>query len=186
MYSKDSNLIKTRIGREEIYSGRACQLWIDELRLPSGGTVKREHLHHPRSVAVFALDAQDRCVLVRQYRYTLEKLTLEIPAGKMDKGDSETPLQAIQRELKEETGYTASEWISLGEIYPTTGIMDEIIYLYLARGLSSGEQALSDFELINVERVSLDALRRMIDDGTINDGKTLCAYARAQIKGLIS
>lgn len=180
MLNQDQNLVKQLVSRESIYQGKGVELWLDELLMPNGNKLKKEHLHHPHSVAVLAIDDDNRCALVRQYRYAIEKVILEVPAGKIDKG-GESPLEAAVRELKEETGYTADEWISLGIMYPTPGVVDEVLHLYLARGLHRGEQELEEYEFIQVEWVPLCELERHIAEMKINDGKTICTLARAKM-----
>ena len=106
---EDQNLVEKMIGRQLVYQGNPYQLWLDELQLPNGSEISRMHLHHPGGVAVLALDDQNRCAMVRQYRHPISQVTLEIPAGKLDKLPNETREHAAHRELREETGFTAKK-----------------------------------------------------------------------------
>ena len=98
---EDQNLVEKMIGRQLVYQGNPYQLWLDELQLPNGSEISRMHLHHPGGVAVLALDDQNRCAMVRQYRHPISQVTLEIPAGKLDKLPNETREHAAHRELRE-------------------------------------------------------------------------------------
>jgi len=116
--------------------------------------------------------------MVRQYRYPFGKVLLEIPAGKLD-SPGEDPLDAAKRELKEETGAKAEEFMFMGEYYPTCAYSTEIIYMYLAKGLSFGETDLDEDEFIEVERIPIKTLFDMVMRGDIRDGKTQTAILKA-------
>ena len=112
------DLVEKCLDRKVVYQGMSYQLWLDRLLLPNGVQMMREHLHHPGGVAVLAVDESGRCAMVRQYRHPIEQITLEIPAGKLDKLPHETPLHAAHRELREETGFVAEQMISMGQVFP--------------------------------------------------------------------
>lgn len=179
------SLVEKRVDREVIYQGKSYQLWLDRLVLPNGVQTRRERLHHPGGVAILAVDEQRRCAMVRQYRHPIEQVTLEIPAGKMDKLPNETPEQAAHRELREETGYIAQSMTPLGLVYPSPGVMDEVLYLFLAQGLQKDHQELDDDEFIHVAWEDLTSLEAGVANGSINDIKAICALSRARLLGLV-
>ncbi len=179
------DLVEKRLDRKVVYQGMSYQLWLDRLLLPNGVQMMREHLHHPGGVAVLAVDESGRCAMVRQYRHPIEQITLEIPAGKLDKLPHETPLHAAHRELREETGFVAEQMISLGQVYPSPGLLDEVLYLFLARGLQKDAQELDEDEFIHVEWMDVAQLEDQLADGTVNDVKALCAVFRAKMRKLL-
>lgn len=182
---EDQNLVEKMIGRKLIYQGQPYQLWLDDLQLPNGSEISRMHLHHPGGVAVLALDDQNRCAMVRQYRHPIEQVTLEIPAGKLDKLPNETQEHAAHRELREETGFTARQMIPLGVIYPSPGVIDEVLYLFLARDIEKSVQDLDDDEFIQVSWMPVSELEKKIASGEIKDIKAICAFSRARLMKLI-
>lgn len=181
----DQALVERLIDSTPVYEGKTYQLWLDRVQLPNGAQANREHLHHPGGVAVLALDGEGRCAMVRQYRLPIEKITLEIPAGKLDKIPNETLEHAALRELREETGYTASQVVSLGYIYPSPGVIDEVLHLFLARGLEKGSQELDEDEFIHVSWLKTEELESRIASGEIQDVKAICALCRAKLTGLL-
>ncbi len=135
---------------------------------------------HPGAAATLVVD-NDRILLVEQYRPAAGRLMLELPAGTIDRG--EPPLECAQRELQEETGYSAEHWEPLGHVYPTPGYTNEILHLFLARKITKGEQRLDDGEDIRVRWVPLTEIEDLIDNGGINDAKTIISvlkYVRKQ------
>lgn len=169
-----------------IFKGRVVTLRRDKALLPNGHEASREVIEHPGGVTIAALTENDELLFVRQFRYPMQKVLLEIPAGKLEYG--EDPLEAAKRELKEETGVTAQKVISLDAEYPSPGYCNEILHLYLATGLTYGEACPDEDEFLNVERIGLeDAVNRILS-GEIKDGKTQAIVMRVYIlkqKGLI-
>lgn len=165
------------ISTREIYKGRIVHLVEDTVVLPGGGTAGRELVLHNGGVGVIAVDENKNVLMVRQFRKPYDEMVLEIPAGKLEKG--EEPLPAGKRELSEETGYDAEEYTFLGKFYPTPGYCSEIIHLYLARGLSFVGQHLDPDEFVEVEKIPLEKLVQMVMDNEIPDGKTAIAILKA-------
>ncbi len=165
------------------FNGRMIKLYVDEVELPNSHRATREVVRHPGASAVLVVDDRGFLVLERQYRYPIDKLLWEIPAGKLDKG--EPPLNCAKRELKEETGLIAKEWQELGYIYTTPGFSDEKIYLFFAKVFEKGEQHLDEDEFVEMKYFSREDVENMITTGEIVDSKTIAAFFRAQKKGLL-
>jgi ADP-ribose pyrophosphatase len=169
------------IRRKRIYRGEAVNFWVDTVRLPDGGTSVREYLGHPGAVAVIAVKEEGRdpkLLFVRQYRYPIKQVTLEIPAGKLSKG--ERPLSCARRELEEETGFRAGRVKYLLSYWPTTAFSDEIIHIYVARGLRPGSFNPDADEFIEPVVLPLSRALEMIRRGRIRDSKTLIALLAFQ------
>ena len=173
----DSELTEVQVSSEEIYNGKIVHLFRDAVRLPNGKLATREVMRHPGAAAVVPLTRDGNVVLVRQYRYPFAQVMLEIPAGKLDPG--EDPLACARRELTEETGYEAEEFVSLGVFYPSVAVMDEKIHLYLARGLTFRAANPDADEFLNVEQRPLKELVDLILQGGVPDGKTQSAVLKA-------
>jgi ADP-ribose pyrophosphatase len=168
----DQHLVEQRVSGGRVFSGELLKIERDIVRMPSGATSVREYIVHPGAVAVVALLDDGRVLLERQFRYPVGRVMLELPAGKLDAG--EAPLACGQRELREETGYSAREWARAGQIHNAVGYADEVIHLYFARGLVAGPQRLDEGELLElmpVTEIEFDALAQR---GEITDVKTLC------------
>ena len=166
-------LTEKTLSSREIYRGRVIRVRVDEVALPNGNTSLREIVEHPGGVGILALDEENRVYLVRQYRYAFAQTLLEIPAGKREAG--EEPFLTAQRELREEIGAEAAHWESLGQIIASPGCYDEVLHLYLARGLSFGAQQLDEDEFLNVFRMPLRELVRQVMAGESPDSKTQIA-----------
>ena len=156
---------------ELVFSGRLLEVHRDRVRLPDGTETLREYIRHPGAVAIVALLDDGRVLLERQFRYPLRKVFVEIPAGKLEAG--EEPLATGKRELLEETGYVAKEWRRLGHIHNAIGYSDEVIEIWLARGLERREQKLAEGEFLEVFTLPLAEARAMARDGRITDVKTI-------------
>ena len=154
-----------------VYKGRLLHVLEDEVTLPDGRGARREYVRHPGAAAIVPFLDAATVLLVRQYRYPLGRHFHEIPAGKIDAG--ETALQAAQRELKEECGCTAAEWVQLTTIHPCIGYSDERIELFAARGLTETGLAPDDGEFLESVPVKLDEAMRWLRDGLITDEKTI-------------
>ena len=162
--------------KNTIYQGKILNLRVDVAGLPNGKEAPREFVEHNGGVTVAALTDDAKLIFVRQFRYPYMEEVLELPAGKLEKG--EDPLEAGKRELREEAGVTAEQYINLGEFYPSPGYTNEIIYLYGARNLTQVEQELDEDEFLNVEYISLDKAVDMVLSNEIKDGKTQAAVLK--------
>ncbi len=174
------NLKETTQSQEYLYKGRIINLRRDTVSLPDGKEALREVVEHNGGVCVAALTDKDELLFVRQFRYPYMEELLEIPAGKRDSADEE-PLSCGKRELLEETGAKAEEWISLGELYPSPGYCAEHIWIFLAVGLSFGEQHLDADEFLEVERIPLETATEMVLNGEITDAKTQAAVLKVAL-----
>ena len=159
-----------------MYDGRVIKYYLDTVELPSGRTAERETVKHPGGVCIAALDDENNLFFVRQFRYPYREITLELPAGKLEKGSA--PLENGKRELREETGSEGYSFISLGKMYPSTGYTDEIIHLYACRVKSEGEQNPDEDEFINVEKIPFDRALEMVLNNQIPDAKTQIAILK--------
>ncbi|HSC94646.1 MAG TPA: NUDIX hydrolase [Burkholderiales bacterium] len=171
MASKKADFTERRLSSRTVYRGRLLHVLEDRVRVPDGRLARREYVRHPGAVAMVPFLDPTTVVLVRQYRYPLARHFYEVPAGKIDPG--ETPLQTARRELREECGYRAARWRHLTTIHPCIGYSDERIELYLARGLTHVGHAPDDGELIEVVPMKLAAALRWVRAGKITDEKTV-------------
>ena len=159
-----------------VYDGKVIRIEKDDVELANGKLTFREVARHPGGVVILALEDSETILLVKQFRYPTRQVALELPAGKLEKG--ENPDLAAKRELEEETGYKAEKWTSLGYINTTPGFCDEKLYLYKAENLTFVGEHPDDGEIINTEEIRLPDLMQKIKLGEINDAKTLCAILR--------
>ncbi len=170
-------LSEKTLSSELVYNGKIMEVFRDEIELPNGHKSVREVVKKPNAIGVIALTDENKIIMVKQYRYAVGEALWEIPAGKID--DGEDPDECAKRELEEETGYVAESWESLGFIYVSAGFTNEKIYLYLATDLTFKKQNLDEGEFLECKEFSTDNIFEMIDEGKINDAKTLCALMRA-------
>ena len=168
------NLEEKQLDSTEVFDGRLLHVYKDNILLPNGQKSTREYIKHLGAVAVVAMDDEGRIAIEHQYRYPFHDELMEIPAGKLDY-EGEDPLEAAKRELREETGITASQFDYLGPFYPTCAYSTEVIHLFFAWGLHFGERELDEDESINVEMIDFRELVRLIFAGKIPDGKTQAA-----------
>ena len=164
------------LSSREVYRGPVFWVTVDEVIEPGGIRARRDIVHHPGSVVILALDETGpgpRLLLERQYRHAAESYLWELPAGRIDPGESE--LAAAKRELHEETGYSASSWRRILKYYASPGFMDETMAIYLAFGLKAGRAQPEDDEFIRRRLVPLADAAGMVQKGTIRDGKTIAA-----------
>lgn len=168
-------LFEKTISEEYRYKGTVINLKVQQVELPNGKVGRRELVEHPGAVGIVAYLDSDTILMVEQFRKAIDRTILEIPAGKIEKGE-EIKLCGI-RELEEETGYRAKNFEYLGKIATAPGFTDEYIYLYKATELVKGEANRDDDEFINVKSYSINKIKEMVKSGEIIDGKTIAALA---------
>lgn len=175
------DLKETMVSSQTIFEGKIIKVTLDQARLPDGSLAPREVVYHPGGVAVLALDDDNTVYLVKQYRYPIQQLLLELPAGKLDHGVEENVLLGAQRELSEETGLEAAEWTYLGHTLASPGFCDEALHMYLARGLTRKGQHLDEDEFLDVVTMPFGQLVEQVMDGTITDGKTVSTTLKVKV-----
>lgn len=159
-----------------VFTGRVFTVTVDRVRLENGAESEREIVRHHGGACIAALTEQDEIYLVRQYRYALGRELWELPAGKLEKG--EDPFAAAKRELAEECGLVAERFFDLGEFYPTVGYCTEIIYTWLATGLSPCPMHLDEDEFLTPQKLPFQKAVEMVWSGEIRDGKTVAAILK--------
>lgn len=182
--AENERLREVRTGSEEIFNGVILHVQRDTVRLPNGNETIREVIRHIGAVCVIPVLDNGDVIMERQYRYPLDQVILEIPAGKLD-AKEEDRFSAIQRELREETGYTAGKWTEIGGFYPAPAYSDEYITMYLAQDLKKGDRHLDDDEFLDVHTVPLKVLVEDVMAGKITDAKTqVCILKAARLLGV--
>lgn len=171
--------IEKTISQRRVYDGRILNVRVDEAVLPNGKTVTREVIEHRGACGIVAFDEEGKLLMVRQYRYPMACELLELPAGKIDPG--ETPDACAARELEEETGYRASKLEFLGDIYPIAAYCCEVVHLYLAKGLTRGTQHLDPDEFLDVLHVDFDEALGRVLAGELPDSKTQIGIMKAAL-----
>ncbi len=164
------------ISSEELIRTPIFYVTMDHALDPDGFEIKRAIVQHPGSAVVMPVDERNRVLLVRQYRLPAAKYLWELPAGRVDKG--ETPLQAARRELAEETGYRARKFKKIAEFYPSPGFLAEKMTIYLAKDLTAGEQTPMEDERIQTAWYSAREIDRLIETGKILDAKTQIGFLK--------
>ena len=178
MISTKLDLTEYLISSETIAAGGMLTVKRDQVRLPNGNNSQREYVVHPGAVVVVPLLPNGHVILEKQFRYALNQVFIELPAGKIDA--NEAILVTGQRELLEETGYTATDWIKLGHQHPCIGYSNEVIHMYMARGLSAGLHQRDADETLEVFDLPFEQCLSMIQTGEITDGKTIVALYCAE------
>lgn len=177
--NNDINLIETTLNSEDVFKGVLLNVKKDTVKLPNQKTATREWVLHPGAAAVLPILPNGDVILVKQYRYPLGRVTLEIPAGKLN--NSEDPIDCVKRELAEETGYKASSFHKLGVIATTVGFSNEHIHLYLADNIIAGEKMCTDEdEFIDIIAIKWTELMEKIINNIIIDAKTIIAVLLAR------
>lgn len=172
------DLIEKKLKSEEVFSGSLLHVFKDEVELPNKDKSGRELIRHIGAVCVVPVTDQGEVILEHQFRYPVDQVIVEIPAGKLDSKD-EDRLEAAKRELREETGYVADTWTDMGIYYPAAAYSDEKITMYLAEGLHKGSQDLDADEFLEVYKQPIEETVKEIMNGKITDGKTQVAVLKA-------
>ena len=172
------NLEEKQLSYDYKFKGKIINLRVDEALLPNGSTATREVVEHNGGICVVPITEKGEVLMVEQYRYPYSEVVLEIPAGKRDRQD-EAPLLCGKRELLEETGAVAQNYVDLGPLYPSPGYVNEVIYSYLATNLTFGEQNPDEDEFLEPVKLPLTEAVAMAVDGRLEDSKTVAAILRA-------
>ncbi|WP_232696227.1 NUDIX domain-containing protein [Brevibacillus daliensis] len=167
------HLYEKTIKTKQIFEGKVISLQVDDVELPNGNLAKREIVKHQGAVAVLPISNDNKMIAVRQFRKPLERSIIEIPAGKLEKG--EEPLECAKRELAEETGYTAKNITHISSFYTSPGFADELLHLYVAKDLTAGELNLDEDEFVEVLHLTLEEAKELHATGEIRDAKTVLA-----------
>ncbi len=177
---ENKTLFEKRLKRREVFSGEAVKFRADSIRLPDGRHATREFMDHPGAVAILPVLAGGDVILVRQYRYPVGKVTLEVPAGKLH-SPHDPPAKRARAELKEETGYTAVSLIPVMSFWPTPAFSNELLHVYIATGLRAGRTRPDEDEFIEVERMPFKTALRLARSGKIRDAKTIIVLQAYEI-----
>lgn len=169
------NFIEKTLNSQTVYEGKIIKVLKDDVEVADGHKSFREVVKHSGGVVVLAIK-ENKILFVKQFRYPMKKVLLELPAGKLEYG--EDPFIAAQRELEEETGYCANKWTDLGYVYTSPGYSDEKLYLYKAEDLYFTHCHPDEGEILQSIEIKTDDALKMINNGEINDAKTLCAFMR--------
>lgn len=167
----DAHLVEIKLRSQQVLKGDFLDVRRDIVRLPDGREASREYVIHPGAVMIVAQLGDGQLVLERQFRYPVRAVMIEFPAGKLDAG--EASLACAQRELLEETGYTAREWARAGVLHPVISYSTEFIDIWFARGLTLQQRKLDAGEFLDVFTAPASALMDMSRSGQITDAKTL-------------
>ncbi len=171
------------ISEKTIFNGRIIDLVVKDVELPDGKTSKREIINHPGAVAVIAVTESKKLLLIKQFRKPLEKTIVEIPAGKLEKG--EDPLECAKRELEEETGYKSNELQAVTSFYTSPGFADELVHIYFTDKLELGKVSLDEDEFLDVMEVTIEEAEELIEKQLIHDAKTVYAIQYLKLKGVL-
>ncbi|HCD51036.1 MAG TPA: NUDIX domain-containing protein [Balneolaceae bacterium] len=171
-----NELVEKEIRSKEVFCGKLLHVFYDEARLPDGSVSSREWIKHPGACAIVPVFENNDIMLVRQFRYPMKQIFWEVPAGKIDPGESQDA--TARRELQEEAGLVCADLHYIGHFYPAIGYADEVIHIYAATGLSTVEQNTDEDEFVEKERIPFGEAMDMIHNGQINDGKTVVCLTR--------
>lgn len=163
------------INSKKIFDGKVVKLFVDEVLTPNNNVATREIVKHLGGVCILGI-IDNKVIMEKQYRYAYDEILYELPAGKLEQG--EQPIEAAKREFEEETGYKVNNIIEYGKMYPTCGYSNEIIYLFLAEGLSKSKRNLDEDEIIDLEYIEIEEVVKMIKNGIIKDAKTICLISK--------
>lgn len=165
------------LSKQTHFKGRVIEVNVERVELPNGSVADLEIIHHPGGAAVVAINEHNEICLLRQYRHAAQGWLWELPAGKID--NREPPLQTAQRELEEEAGCTAARWERLGDIASSPGVFTEVVYLFLATGLSAATARPEEHEVLEIHWKPLAEAVRMAQAGELRDAKSVVGVFRA-------
>ncbi len=168
-----------QLSTKKIYDGAIVSLRVDDVELPDGKMSKREVVSHSGGVCILPIDDDGNCYFVRQFRYPFGRVLLELPAGKLEKG--EDPKDSAIRELREEVGAVSDKVSDLGKFIPTCAYLDEVIHCYMVQNLEFVGQKLDDGEFLEVEKIKIEDAVQMVLQGEIEDGKTQAIILKAAL-----
>ena len=166
-------LFEKKVSSSVVYQGNRIRCRNDRVELANKKIVDRDVVDHPEAVCIVALSDSNTVCLVKQYRYALEKVSIELPAGCIE--PDENPLEAAKRELKEETGYLANDWTTLTSVYLAPGFCNELMHVYVAKQLHMTKQQLDEDEFVTCLEIDIDTAIKWVKSGKIDDGKTVLA-----------
>ncbi len=172
-----SNLKEKTLSSTSLFQGVIVNVKHDDVELCDGQKRSREVVEHPGGVVIVAFTENDEILIVRQWRYPVDQELIELPAGKLERG--EDPFEAAKRELEEETGYTAKKWQPMGYIVTTPGFCDEKLYLYKASDLEYTQTNFDEGEILKPSKIKINELKKMIDNGEIIDAKTIVGICKS-------
>ena len=175
------DLTEKELSHRQVYNGLIVDVHMDEVSLPNGKTARREVVEHPGGVVVVPLDNEMRVITVTQYRYAIGRPLTELPAGKLEKGETADFAHAALRELHEEIGATPGTFIPLGVLHSSPGIFSETLHVYLAQNLTFGEPEPDEDEFLEIERIPFSEMVQRIMDGEITDSKTVAAVLKTKV-----
>ncbi|MRD47881.1 NUDIX domain-containing protein [Caenimonas koreensis] len=167
----DSHLVERKVSSQEILKGHFLHAFRDTVELPDQTQATREYVIHPGAVMIIPMLDDGRLVIERQYRYPMQAVMIEFPAGKIDPGEDR--LECARRELLEETGYVAAEWARAGVLHPVISYSTEFIEIWFARGLTLTTRSLDEGEFLEVSTTTFDELMDGCRSGAVTDSKTL-------------
>jgi ADP-ribose pyrophosphatase len=169
----ESHLIETKVSSEAVFDGKLLHVRRDVVQLPDGSLATREHIVHPGAVLIVPVLPDGRLVVERQFRYPLDRVFIEFPAGKIDPGEATE--DTARRELREEAGYEATRWTPLGTIHTLISYTNERIDLFVAEGLTHVGAKLDAGEFLDIVTMTEEALLAALDRGELTDAKTVAA-----------
>lgn len=170
-------LVENKLKSKEIFKGKLLHVFYDEVELPDGTVSSREWIKHPGACAVVPVYENGEIMMIRQFRYPMDQIFWEVPAGKIDAGESQD--KTAVRELEEEAGVTTENLAYVGHFYPGIGYSDEIIHIYVAWNLGAVPQKVDDDEFVTRHKIPFKEAVEMVHTGEINDGKTVICLLRA-------
>ncbi len=174
----DKRLYEEKINSKRLFSGEILGLCYDKVRLPNGKTASREKITHPGAVGIVPVTDDNEILLVRQYRYPVDDITIEIPAGKLD--INESPASCAKRELAEEVGALNGELRLLSSFYTTPGFCDEVLHLFIATGFDRSDNNPDEDEFLDIIEIKMDSALSWVKKGKIKDAKTIIGILMAR------